>query len=198
MNEIFINSKERFTISLGNEMVEKKKLLKAITYIPRSLRSEVKKKRESVPFLISISFLVSFIIARSWVVLLGATQRPPPEGIVYVGRNVVIGGYHIHHITYGIILICISAWLAINYWSKTIVRISSISFGAGLGLIVDELGFIIGGIEPYRADQEVFYIAVLIVAVFLSLVYFPSFYDSAKRDLIRWRRNLLNRNNDKK
>ncbi len=179
-------------------MVKKKDIIEGLTYIPRSLKSEVKKKRESVPFLMSISFLISFISARLWVVFLGAARRAPPEGIVYVGRNVVIGGYHVHHIAYGIILICISAWLAINYWSKTIVRISSISFGAGLGLIVDELGFIIGGIEPYRADQEVFYLAVLIVAGFLSLVYFPSFYESAKRDLKRWRRNLFNKNKDEK
>ncbi|MFO8110134.1 MAG: hypothetical protein R6U17_06430 [Thermoplasmata archaeon] len=178
-------------------MVEKKDLLNAVTYIPRSMRGEVNKKRESVPFLVSISFLVSFISARLWTVLLNTVQRPP-EGVVYVGRNVVIGGYHVHHIAYGITLICISAWLAINYWSNTIVRISSITFGAGLGLIVDELGFIIGGIEPYRADQEVFYVAVLIVAGFLSLVYFPSFYDSMKRDIKRWHRTVFSKNKDEK
>ncbi len=172
-------------------MEKKEGVKKSLTHVPGKIKSEVKKKRESVPFLITISFLVAFIAARLWVVLLGAAERPPPEGVVYVGRNVVIGGYHVHHITYGIILICISAWLAINYWSKTIVRISSVMFGAGLGLIVDELGFIIEGIEPYRADREVFYVAVLIVAGFLSLVYFPSFYDSIKRDLKRWRRRVF-------
>ncbi|MFW5928651.1 MAG: hypothetical protein ACOCSL_05540, partial [Thermoplasmatota archaeon] len=76
----------------------------------------------------------------------------------------------------------------INYWSRSIIRISSILYGLGLGLIVDELGFIIGGIEAYRADREVFYIAVLIMAILLSVVYFPSFYSSIKRDLKRWRR----------
>ncbi len=172
-------------------MAKKEKIKKGLTYIPGKLKSEVKKKRESVPFLVVISFLVTFITARLWVILLDATQRPQPEGVIYVGRNVIIGGYHVHHITYGIILICISAWLAINYWSKTIIRISSVMFGAGLGLIVDELGFIIGGIEPYRADREVFYVAVLIVAGFLSLVYFPSFYDSIKRDIKRWRRRVF-------
>ncbi len=177
-------------------MVSRKDIKRSLARIPRGVRGEVKKKRESVPFLISISFIVAFISARLWVVLLGAANRPPPEGIIYVGRNVVIGGYHIHHITYGIILICISAWLAINYWSKTIVRISSIMFGAGLGLIVDELGFIIEGIEPYRADREVFYIAVLIVAGFLSLVYFPSFYEAMKRDIKRWRRKHLSKDKD--
>ncbi len=168
-------------------MGKKKAAKKVISYIPRLLHDGIKKHRRSTPFLVTISFLVAFITARLWVIYLGATDAPP-EGVIYVGRNVVLGGYHIHHITYGIILISISAWLSINYWSTTIARISSILFGLGLGLIVDELGFVIGGIDPYQADREVFFVAVVIVAGFLSLIYFPSFYSSIKRDLMRWKR----------
>ncbi|MFW6196761.1 MAG: hypothetical protein ACOC5D_05435 [Thermoplasmatota archaeon] len=107
------------------------------------------------------------------------------------GKNLILGGYHVHHITYGIILMAVAAWLAINYWSSTVARISSILYGIGLGFIVDEIGFIIGGIQPYKADDEVFYIAVLIVGSLLSIVYFPSFYNSMKRDILRWKRIIF-------
>ncbi|MFO7792495.1 MAG: hypothetical protein R6W73_05880 [Candidatus Saliniplasma sp.] len=167
-------------------MTVKEKIKNALTLTPRLFKREINKNRSSVPFLISISFLASFIGARLWVIYLGAAETTPPP--TSVGRNVVLGGYHIHHITYGIILISISAWLSINYWSRSIVRISSILYGLGLGLVIEQLGFIIGGIEAYRADIEVFFIAVLIIAILLSVVYFPSFYSSMKRDIKRWRR----------
>lgn len=160
-----------------------------LTYIPKRIKKEFHKNRSSTPFLISVSFLISFLTARTWVIVFEAEKTDPAP--VYLGRNLVLGGYHIHHITYGIILILIAAWLAIHYWSRTIVRISSILYGAGLGLIVDELGFIIGGIEPYQADREVFYIAVFIIGVMLSIVYFPSFYSTIKRDIKRWKRILF-------
>jgi len=139
--------------------------------------------------LITISFLITFLGARLWVILLSADAGPSPEVTYAVGRNLILGGYHVHHITYGIILLALAAWLAINYWSKTIARISSILYGAGLGLIVDEVGFIIGGIEPYRGDREVFLIAVGVIALLASIVYFPSFYRAMKRDIIRFQKD---------
>ena len=168
----------------------KKKGWKVLTLIPRKVKKEVKKNRRSTPFLVSISFLFSFLIARIWVITLGADQ--PSAQATSVGKNLILGGYHIHHITYGIIFVSVAAWLSINYWSRSIVRISSILYGIGLGFIVDELGFIIGGIEPYQADQEVFYIAVFIFGALLRVVYFPSFYRSIKREIRRWQRIIFN------
>lgn len=174
-------------------MKKKKMLTKVATAVPKILKREIYKNRKSTHFLISISFLVSFILSRLWVVLLKADTSGSGVGnaTYSAGKNLILGGYHIHHITYGIILMAIAAWLAINYWSSTVARISSILYGVGLGFIVDEIGFIIGGITPYRADSEVFYIAVLIVGSLLSIVYFPSFYDSIKRDILRWKRIIF-------
>lgn len=171
-------------------MSAKDRSWKIVTYVPRLLKREIDKNRSSTPFLISISFLISFISSRLWVLLLSAheTEVVSDTPTLSVGKNLVMGGYHIHHITYGVILISIAALLAINYWSRSIVRLSSVLYGAGLGFIVDELGFIIGGIEPYYADTEVFYIAVFIMGLLLSIVYFPSFYKSIKRDIKRWKR----------
>ncbi len=174
-------------------MKKEKMILKVVTAIPKILKREIYKNRRSTPFLISISFLISLILSRLWVVLLKAdsTNSAVGNATFSAGKNLVLGGYHIHHITYGIILMAIAAWLAINYWSSAVARISSILYGVGLGFIVDEIGFIIGGIEPYRADDEVFYIAVLIVGSLLSIVYFPSFYNSIKRDMLRWKRIIF-------
>ena len=174
-------------------MNKKEIVRKVVTAIPNILKREIYKNRKSTPFLISISFLISFILSRLWVVLLEADSSGSGMGnaTFSAGKNLILGGYHIHHITYGIILMAISAWLAINYWSSTVARISSILYGVGLGFIVDEIGFIIGGIEPYQADREVFYIAVLIVGSLLSIVYFPSFYKSIKRDVLRWKRIIF-------
>lgn len=167
-------------------MAKKEKVVKATKFLPGLIKKEVYKRRRSTPFLISISFLISFVAARLWVIFLKADRGVSPEVTYTVGRNLILGGYHVHHITYGIVLLAVSSWLAINYWSKSIARISSILYGTGLGLIVDELGFIIGGIEPYRGDREVFFIAVAVIAILASIVYFPSFYRAIKGDIARF------------
>ncbi len=172
-------------------MSKKDKSVKALKYLPSLIKKEIYKRRRSTPFLISISFVISFLTARLWVILLEADRTVSPEVTYTVGRNLILGGYHVHHITYGIILLALSSWLAINYRSKSIARISSVLYGAGLGLIVDELGFIIGGIEPYKADREVFFVAVLVIGILASLVYFPSFYRAIRRDFLRFKKKKL-------
>ncbi|MFW6176384.1 MAG: hypothetical protein ACOC40_01655 [Thermoplasmatota archaeon] len=174
-------------------MKKKGIVLKVVTAVPNILRKEIYKNRKSTPFLISISFLISFILSRLWVILLEADKSGTTTGnVTYsAGKNLILGGYHIHHIAYGIILVAIAAWLAINYWSNSVARISSILYGIGLGFIVDEIGFVIGGVKPYSSDREVFFIAVFIVGSFLSVVYFPSFYRAIKRDILRWKRFIF-------
>lgn len=167
-------------------MGPKKKSKEVFQYLPKKVKKEIFKRRRSTPFLISMSFLASLITARLWVIYFRATESVTPEVRYTVGRNVVMGGYHIHHITYGVVLVAIAAWLAINYWSKSIARVSSIMYGLGLGLIVDELGFIIGGLKPYHGDTEVFYVAIGVIAALASIVYFPAFYRAIKRDIMRF------------
>lgn len=171
-------------------MTLRERVLPVLTHVPRAVKNEFKKNRSSTPFLVSISFTITFVAARLWVILLHA-NKPATDATFVVGRNLIVGGYHIHHIVYGIILISVAAWLSINYWSRTIARISSVCFGAGLGFIVDELGFVIDGIDPYRSDREVFFVAIFLLGIFLSIVYFPSFYKAVKKDIIRWKRIIF-------
>ncbi len=172
-------------------MAKKEKISKTFKFLPNQFKKEIYKRRRSTPFLISISFLISFLVARLWVTFFKASGQVTDDVSYMIGRNLVLGGYHMHHIVYGIILLAVSSWLAINYWSKSIARISSVLYGTGLGLIVDEVGFIIGGIEPYRGDKEVFYIVVAVIAILASIVYFPSFYRAAKKDIERFKKSLF-------
>lgn len=157
---------------------------KTARVVPAVLRRDIRKRSQTTPFLIWISFLISFIGARLWVLTFRSVGRGDTSGVNFeVGRNVILGGYHIHHIATGIFLLAVAGWLALHYKGKIIARTSAIMFGVGLGFIVDELGFVIGGITPYRDDTQVFYIAVALAALLMSAVYAPRFWRSVRRDL---------------
>jgi hypothetical protein len=52
-------------------------------------------------------------------------------------------GYHIHHFWFGVALLAIGGWLGISYESERTTRIAAILFGAGGGLIGDEVGLLL-------------------------------------------------------
>lgn len=99
----------------------------------------VKKKtvsRPSLSILALVSFTASFAIARIFTA---------------VGRRAVIniGGFHIHHIYYGIILLAIGGWLGISYSEERIIRLAAVIYGAGGGLIGDEAGLLLTNFRSY-------------------------------------------------
>ncbi len=77
-----------------------------------------------------ISFILSFIVARSFTYF-------------YPGIVVISGGLHIHHFWYGIGLLAIGGWLGINYNHKEIDMLAAIIYGVGGGLIADEVGLLL-------------------------------------------------------
>jgi len=86
--------------------------------------------RVSLTLLALISFVASFVIARVFTTLSrGAVLR--------------IGGFHIHHFWYGMILLAIGGWLGINYDEERVVRLAAVLYGAGGGLIMDEVGLLL-------------------------------------------------------
>jgi FtsH-binding integral membrane protein len=52
-------------------------------------------------------------------------------------------GFHIHHFWYGIILLAVGGWLGISYDDERIVRLAAVLYGAGGGLIGDEVGLLL-------------------------------------------------------
>lgn len=93
---------------------------------------EQKPSRPSLSLLALISFIASFGIARAFT---------------SINPNAVLerGGVHIHHFWFGIILLAIGGWLGISYNQERIVRFAAVIYGAGGGLIGDEVGLLLKG-----------------------------------------------------
>ena len=107
------------------------------------------------------SFLLTFLIARIAVLLI--MTRRMPDLYLYVG------GTHVHHLNYGIILLSGAGTLALltelrGRW----LWLATIAFGVGLGLTFDEFGMWVhlGGSYWQRASFD----AVVVVGAGLSLI----------------------------
>lgn len=86
--------------------------------------------RPSLSVLALISFLASFTVARTFTTL-------SPSAVF------IAGSIHIHHFWYGIAMLALGGWLGINYNDLRITRFAAIMFGAGGGLIGDEVGLLL-------------------------------------------------------
>jgi hypothetical protein len=110
-------------------------------------------ERPNLSILAMISFIASFLIARTF------TSLSP--NITLTGP----GGYHIHHFWYGIAMLAIGGWLGISYQSNRIDRLAAILFGAGGGIIGDEAGLLLTGLQDYWTG-----ITYTMIIIFLTLV----------------------------
>jgi hypothetical protein len=110
-------------------------------------------------------FIVSFTVARTFTAL-------NPDTVL------ISGDYHIHHFWYGIAMLAIGGWLGISYHSERIDRLAAILFGAGGGLIGDEIGLLLT-LENYWA--EITYTFVVVFLTFASMLILLNKY----RKLIR-------------
>jgi len=117
------------------------------------------KEKPNLSIIALTSFIASFLIARIFTTL---------------NPNIVLvsGDYHIHHFWYGIALLAVGGWLGISYQSEKIDRLAAILFGAGGGLIGDEVGILLTlSAHAYWADiTYTFIITFLIVASMVLLI----------------------------
>jgi hypothetical protein len=104
-----------------------------------------------------ISFIASFVIARTFTTLSPDT--------VLIG-----GGFHIHHFWYGVAMLAIGGWLGISYENERINRIAAVLFGAGSGLIVDEVGLLLTFGDYWTDITYTFVIIFLTLASMLILI----------------------------
>lgn len=87
-------------------------------------------RRPNLSILALVSFIASFVVARTFTTL-------NPDIVL------VSGGIHIHHFWFGLVLQAIGGWLGISYNDERINRLAAILFGAGGGLIGDEVGLLL-------------------------------------------------------
>lgn len=92
--------------------------------------TEETRERPSLSVLALSSFVFSFVIARAFTTI-------SPDTVL------VSGSLHIHHFWYGLIMLGVGGWLGISYNDVKIDRLAAILFGAGGGLIVDEVGLLL-------------------------------------------------------
>jgi hypothetical protein len=84
----------------------------------------------------------------------------------------ITSGFHIHHFWFGILMLAIGGWLGISYDETRIDRIAAIFFGAGGGLIGDEVGILLTfrGENYWAGISYTFIIILLTLASILVLV----------------------------
>jgi hypothetical protein len=119
----------------------------------------VKEKIQEKPnlsILAMVSFVASFIVARTFTILSPTTFLSG-------------GGFHIHHFWYGIALLAIGGWLGISYQSERIDRLAAILFGAGGGVLGDEFGLLLT-LENYWTEITYTFIIVLLTSASILIL----------------------------
>jgi hypothetical protein len=117
-------------------------------------------RRPSLSVLALLSFISSFLVARTFT-------------IFYPTVFILNEGIHIHHFWFGIILQAIGGWLGISYDNRRINRLAAVLFGAGGGLIGDEIGLLLtfGNYWTQITYTFVISFAALVTAVILLMRY---------------------------
>lgn len=142
---------------------------------------------KKIPFYISISFLLSFIAIRLAVLIAGSAESEfaaaakaggLPETQFYIGSNIILFGYHIHHFYFGILLIAIAGWLAIVKSSSLSNKAIAIIYGVGLGLFLDEIGLLLTWGDYYSSLS--YTISIFVFAIFLNILFFADFWKTFK------------------
>lgn len=120
------------------------------------------KERPNLSVLALTFFALSFTMARIFT-----TIRPD--------TILVPGGLHIHHFWYGLILLAVGGWLGISYNDVKIDRLAAILFGAGGGLVGDEIGLLLT-LESENYWAGITYTFVIIFVAFASILILISRY----------------------
>lgn len=114
-------------------------------------------RRKEVSFWVLLTFLPTFLIARA---------------LVHFDPNLFLktGGTHIHHLTYGIILLAITGFMALTIhgprWQGWIAAL----YGVGLALAFDEFGMWLRLTDDYYIRQS--YDAIIAIVAFLLFAVF--------------------------
>lgn len=123
------------------------------------------KRDKSLPFIIFVFFLVTFIASRLIV-----TFSP---GVYLFGTK---NGNHVHHLVYGIIVLSVVGYITLvsKLSDKNRLRFAAL-YGIGLGLAYDEFAMWLELEDIYHDRRS--YDAVLIIALFLlNIIYFSDFW----------------------
>ncbi len=157
-----MNSSSRLSKLL---MVKKENRLKRI------VKNLFISRMEEIPFIVFLSFLITFVIARTYVYI---TTHDLLE-LTYLIDHVYINGIHVHHLNFGIFILVIVGFAALYDLRPIIHRRLAILYGVGLGLTFDEFALWLKLEDDYYARLS--YEAIIVIAlVLLNIIYFPGFW----------------------
>lgn len=123
------------------------------------------KTGKEIPFIILISFLLTFIVSRL-VVFYGPTSN----------FYLKVKGVHVHHLAYGIFLLSLVGFLSLVLERTEKVRLQlSVLYGIALGLAFDEFAMWIQLEDVYK-DRSTYDAIVTITLILLNVVYFGDFW----------------------
>lgn len=128
-----------------------------------------------------MSYFLSFALIRIAVWVAGSAQGLSADKYFYIGRNVIIFGYHIHHFYFGFILICYAAWMAIVHTETMDRKLMAIIFGSGLGLFMDEIGMLLTWGSYHNRLTLV--LSALVAVSFLNIIFFPYFWVEVRKNI---------------
>jgi hypothetical protein len=124
-----------------------------------------------IPFIIFLSFLLTFVVTRLYIYI---TNHDLLEALPLI-EQVSIKGTHIHHLSWGIILLAIVGFWALYDLRPHVHRLLAILYGIGLGLTFDEFALWLMLKDNYYARSS--YDAIIIVSlILLNIIYFPGFW----------------------
>lgn len=128
----------------------------------------IEKHRKRVSFVVLVSFLLTFLIVRLYVLsaMAGFIEDP----------YLYIRGYHIHHLNYGIFIMAVAGFCAlVSQREKDRLKLG-VLYGIGLGLTFDEFGMWLRLEDEYWTRLS--YDAVIVISlIFVNLVYFYPFWE---------------------
>lgn len=126
-------------------------------------------------------FLISFVCMRLFVILMSVKILP--------NIAVMISGIHVHHLNFGIIILCIVGFISLAFRQFTEEHIHGLSilYGIGLGITFDEFAmwFLLDEVYWERITYDAF---IVICLIFLNIIYFRGFWVYAVKKL-RQRQN---------
>ena len=127
-------------------------------------------KYKDQSFWILCAFIPTFIVARLLV-------------HVYPGLFLHVGQHHIHHFTYGIVLLAISGYLGIIRKGRSPIWLA-VLYGIGLALAVDETGMWLRLTNHYYNDTSEDAI-ILVIALLINGVYFRDFWAKLIKSIVK-------------
>lgn len=123
------------------------------------------KSGKEIPFIILISFLLTFLVSRMVVF-------SEPTSNLYLK----VRGVHVHHLAYGICLLSLVGFLSLVLDRTEKIRLQlSVWYGIALGLAFDEFAMWIQLEDVYR-DRSTYDAIIVITLLMLNVIYFGDFW----------------------